>query len=59
MGSWGLPTCVFASMQAAMPLKQPPTCGMGGCFRGMVACMLANTHVGSPQEPMSNIPSEM
>ena len=44
MGFRGLPTCVFASMQAAMPL--------GGCFRGMEACMLANAHVGSPQEPM-------
>ena len=28
MGSWGHPTCVFASMQAAMPLKQAwqPAC---------------------------------
>ena len=28
MGSWGLPTCVFASIQAAMPLKQSrqPAC---------------------------------
>ena len=26
--------------------------GVGGCFRGMAACMLENTHVGSPQEPM-------
>ena len=23
--------------------------GVGGCFRGMAACMLANTHVGCPQ----------
>ena len=22
--------------------------GVGGCFRGMAACMLANTHVGCP-----------
>ena len=55
MCSWGLPTCVFASMQAAMPLKQQPTTlygWVGGCFRGMAACMLANTHEGCPQEPM-------
>ena len=41
MGSWGLPTCVFASMQAAMPLKI------------MAARMLANTHVGSPLVSMT------
>ena len=29
--------------------------GVGGCFRGMAACMLANTHVGCPQEPMDEL----
>ena len=29
--------------------------GVGGYFRGMAACMLANTLVGSPQEPMIHI----
>ena len=28
--------------------------GVGGCFNGMAACMLVNTHVGSSQEPMDS-----
>ena len=52
MGSWGLPTCVhvFASMQGCHVFKT--TTHPMVVLRAWQPCMLANTQVGSPQEPM-------